>query len=100
MTLINGHYEDLEVLVYVNDPPETLSHTDVDLRNFILDGATENTDNSYSATGLPSGLSINTSTGIITGTPSGAGSGTAQISSSNGIGAGFESVDLIWTVDP
>ena len=88
------------ILAIHDAPPITLSHEDVDIRNFELDDATENTDNSYSATGLPTGLSINSGSGIITGTPSGAGSGTASISSSNGIGAGFESVDLIWTVDP
>ena len=39
----------------------------------------------FSATGLPSGLSINSSTGVISGSPSGSGSFTVEITVSNGV---------------
>jgi hypothetical protein len=41
---------------------------------------------SWTATGLPTGISINSSTGVISGTPSGIGSSTATITASNGAG--------------
>jgi hypothetical protein len=41
---------------------------------------------SWTATGLPTGISINASTGVISGTPSGIGSSTATITASNGAG--------------
>jgi hypothetical protein len=41
---------------------------------------------SYGATGLPSGLTINTSTGLISGTPSGSGSVSVTLSATNSIG--------------
>jgi uncharacterized repeat protein (TIGR03803 family) len=43
---------------------------------------------SYSATGLPAGLAINSSTGAITGTPSAIGTTTATLSATNGAGPG------------
>ncbi|MEY2881947.1 MAG: endoglucanase-related protein glucosyl hydrolase family 9 protein [Verrucomicrobiota bacterium] len=46
-----------------------------------------NTPTAYSATDLPPGLSINTGTGIITGTPTQAGSFTATIGAANASGA-------------
>jgi hypothetical protein len=42
---------------------------------------------SYSATGLPSGLSVNTATGAITGTPSAAGVTIATLTATNATGA-------------
>ena len=47
-----------------------------------------NNPTSYNATGLPSGLSINTSSGQITGTPTQAGSTNVTISASNAGGTG------------
>ena len=41
---------------------------------------------SWTATGLPAGISINSSTGVISGMPSGLGSSTATITASNGAG--------------
>ena len=53
---------------------------------------------SYNATSLPSGLSINTSTGVISGAPSSAGTFTSSISASNTAGTGSASLRI--TVNP
>ncbi len=50
--------------------------------------AATNTPVSFNATGLPSGLTINTSTGLISGTPTASGSFTATVSANNSIGTG------------
>lgn len=55
-----------------------------------------NTPTSYHATGLPTGLSVNTSTGAITGTPTGGGSFNVLISATNGSGTG--SATLVMTI--
>lgn len=47
-----------------------------------------NTPTSFSATGLPSGLSLNTSTGLISGTPSTEGTSTATLGATNSAGTG------------
>ena len=52
---------------------------------------------SYGATGLPGGLGINTSTGAITGTPTGAGTSNVTISATNSAGTG--SATLVITVN-
>ena len=46
-----------------------------------------NTPTSYNATGLPAGLSINTTTGVISGTPSVSGTFNVTITATNGIGS-------------
>jgi hypothetical protein len=52
---------------------------------------------SYGAVGLPGGLGINTSTGAITGTPTGAGTSNVTISATNASGTG--SATLVITVN-
>ncbi|MEY9894880.1 subtilase family serine protease [Catenulispora sp. MAP5-51] len=51
----------------------------------------------YSATGLPAGLSISSS-GAITGTPTGTGSSTVTVTASSGTASG--STSFTWTVNP
>jgi len=53
-----------------------------------------NSPTSFGASGLPTGLSVNTSTGLISGTPSNSGTVVASISASNGTGAGNASLTL------
>src|SRR5438105_3678922 len=53
---------------------------------------------SYNATGLPAGLSVNTSTGLISGTPTTAGTYSVTISATNSSGTG--SATLTLTINP
>jgi regulation of enolase protein 1 (concanavalin A-like superfamily) len=57
-----------------------------------------NSPTSYNATSLPTGLSINTSTGAITGTPTAAGTSTVALSATNASGAGTATLTL--TINP
>jgi Putative Ig domain len=57
-----------------------------------------NNPTSYNATGLPAGLSVNTSTGLISGTPATAGTYTVTISATNAGGTG--SATLTLTIKP
>jgi hypothetical protein len=56
------------------------------------------TPTSYGATGLPAGLSLNTTTGAITGTPTVAGTSNVSISATNSSGTG--TAILVITVSP
>jgi O-glycosyl hydrolase len=51
----------------------------------------------YSATGLPAGLSISSSTGLISGTPATAGSSTVTVTAKDGTGASG-SATFTWTI--
>jgi hypothetical protein len=53
-----------------------------------------NSPTSYGATGLPSGLSINTATGLISGTPASAGTSTVMLSATNIGGTGNAAMTL------
>lgn len=63
-----------------------------------------NNPTSYGATGLPAGLTVNTTTGLISGTPSAAGNSSVTISATNSGGTGGNTLTLniapIPVVDP
>ncbi|ACB77524.1 Ig family protein [Opitutus terrae PB90-1] len=56
-----------------------------------------NTPTSYAATGLPGGLSVNTTTGAITGTPNAAGTSNVALTATNASGTGPAST-LVLTI--
>jgi hypothetical protein len=53
-----------------------------------------NTPSSYGATSLPTGLTVNTSSGLISGTPTAAGTSTVTLSATNGAGTGSATLTL------
>ncbi len=53
-----------------------------------------NTPTRYTATGLPAGLSVNSATGLISGTPTAAGISTVALSATNSSGTGTASLTL------
>ena len=55
--------------------------------------ATE-TPTGYTATGLPAGLTVSATTGLISGTPKAAGTSTVTITASNAVGKGTETLTV------
>ena len=53
-----------------------------------------NSPTSFNATGLPGGLTINTSSGLISGTPTGAGTSNVSLSATNASGTGTAALTL------
>jgi hypothetical protein len=56
-----------------------------------------NTPTSYGATGLPAGLSVNSTSGLISGTPTTSGTSTVTLSATNGTGTGHATLTLTVT---
>ena len=54
----------------------------------------------YGATGLPSGLTVNAASGLISGTPAGAGLVAATVSAANSSGTTYKSLDVELSVNP
>jgi len=59
-----------------------------------------NTPTSYGATGLPAGLSVNSGTGLISGTPATVGTSTVTLSATNSGGTGSASLTLTIAAAP
>lgn len=57
-----------------------------------------NSPTGFGANGLPSGLAVNTASGIISGTPTAAGNSTVQLSANNAGGTGTRTLNL--TINP
>jgi hypothetical protein len=53
-----------------------------------------NSPTSYGATGLPSGLTVNSTTGLISGTPTASGTSTVNLTATNGSGSGTATLTL------
>ena len=56
--------------------------------------AATSTPTSYGATGLPAGLSVNSATGLISGTPTATGTSTVTLSATNAAGTGNATLTL------
>jgi hypothetical protein len=72
----------------------TLSVTGTASVAFSYQIAASNSPTSFNAVGLPNGLSVNTSTGLISGTPASAGTSNVTISASNSGGTGSATLSL------
>ncbi|MBC8010405.1 MAG: lamin tail domain-containing protein, partial [Burkholderiales bacterium] len=66
-------------------------------QSFTYQIAASNTPTSFTATGLPAGLAVNTSTGLVTGTPTAAGASSVTISATNTTGTGSATLALTIT---
>ncbi|MFC9331581.1 RICIN domain-containing protein [Kitasatospora sp. NPDC057015] len=83
-------------IITVNDPgtPSTKVNTATSLQ--ITAASTSGGTLSYSASGLPAGLTINATTGLITGTPTTAGASNVTVTATAGTTSG--STTFTWTV--
>ncbi len=102
ITATNAGGTDTETLVLtVGDAPEITSASSIggteDAVFSFFVTATGLAPITYSATGLPSGLSINSATGEITGTPTASGITVATITATNALG--FDSEPLTFTIE-
>ncbi len=61
---------------------------------FVYQITASNTPDSFSATGLPSGLILNSLTGLITGTPASSGTFTVTLGATNAVGTGTANLQL------
>ena len=92
------------VLTVVAAPPPTITSTGtasgVVGTAFTYQIVATNTPTSYDATPLPAGLSINPATGLISGTPTGAGTSTITLSATNSTGPGTKTLTLTVASQP
>lgn len=106
ITATNAGGTDAETLVLsINNPPQPvissqLTATGVAGSAFSYQITASNNPTSYGASGLPAGLSINTTTGAITGTPSAAGTSNVTISATNPGGTGSATLVITINVAP
>jgi|GEM_PF-1149024 len=103
--LVNGRTAN-RAAVYITDPNTPPVLTSLPFTSGTVGGAltyqitATNTPTSYSATGLPSGLSINTATGAITGTPNAGTQGSYDVTMGATNAAGTSTADLMLTILP
>ena len=67
---------------------------------FSFQSTASSTPTSYTATGLPAGLSINTATGLISGTPTAAGVSNAVLTATNAAGSSIQTLTISITSVP
>ena len=67
---------------------------------FLYTIAANNNASSFNASGLPAGLSINTATGLISGTPTSTGTSNVIISADNFVGTGTANLTIIISLTP
>ena len=89
ITYGNGTTKEITLSNAVNVPeitdPGTQNNSEGDVVSLQIDAIGACTDETYSATGLPAGLTIDADTGLITGTVSNGGSGTGAYQEDNGL---------------
>ena len=89
ITYGNGTTKEITLSNAVNVPeitdPGTQNNSEGDVVSLQIDATGACTDETYSATGLPAGLSIDSDTGLISGTVSNGGAGTGAYQENNGL---------------